>query len=143
MKREIVINASALECRVALLEDNSLSEFYLEREQRGIMVGNIYKGKVTRVLPGMQAAFVDIGLEKAGFLHVSDFLGGIDAFGSTAEAMGEEIETEPVAGNDGAGSDSEAEALIAEEEPASDQPQGRGRRRRRRPPVPRRLKLPI
>ncbi len=142
MKREIVINASALEVRVALLEDNSLSEFYLEREQRRSLVGNIYKGKVTRVLPGMQAAFVDIGLEKAGFLHVSDFLGGIDAFGSTAEAIGEDIETEPVAGNDGAGPGSEPDIVIEEEAPP-EQPQGRGRRRRRRAPLPRRLKLPI
>ena len=51
MKREIVINASALEVRVALLEDSSLAEFYLERQQRRGLVGNIYKGKVTRVLP--------------------------------------------------------------------------------------------
>ena len=76
MKREIVINASALEVRVALLEDNSLAEFFLERTAQSGLAGNIYKGKVTRVLPGMQAAFVDIGLEKAGFLHVSDFHGG-------------------------------------------------------------------
>ena len=77
MKREIVINACALEVRVALLEDGSLTEFYLERKQHRGLAGNIYKGKVTRVLPGMQAAFVDIGLEKAGFLHVSDFHDGV------------------------------------------------------------------
>jgi ribonuclease G len=57
VKREIVINACALEVRVASLEDNSLGEFYLERNQHRSLVGNIYKGKVTRVLPGMQAAF--------------------------------------------------------------------------------------
>ena len=76
MKREIAINASALEVRVALLEDNELAEFFLERNRQ---VGRraILKGKVTRVLPGMQAAFVDIGLEKAGFLHVSDFHDGV------------------------------------------------------------------
>ena len=77
VKREIVINATTLEVRVALLEDGSLSEFHLERQQHRGLVGNIYKGKVTRVLPGMQAAFVDIGLEKAGFLHVSDFHDGV------------------------------------------------------------------
>ena len=59
MKREIVINASALEVRVALLEDGSLTELYLERQQHRGLAGNIYKGKVTRVLPGMQAAFVE------------------------------------------------------------------------------------
>ena len=95
MKREIVINASALEVRVALLEDNSLAEFYLERDAHRGLVGNIYKGKVTRVLPGMQAAFVDIGLEKAGFLHVSDFHGDANGLSSIAEVIGEEdVETD-------------------------------------------------
>ena len=68
----------------------------MERNQRRSLVGNIYKGRVTRVLPGMQAAFVDIGLEKAGFLHVSDFHDEVEAFGSMAEVIGEEdVETEP------------------------------------------------
>ena len=96
MKREIVINASALEVRVALLEDGSLTELYLERQQHRGLAGNIYKGKVTRVLPGMQAAFVDIGLEKAGFLHVSDFHDDVQTVGSIAEVIGEEVETYPV-----------------------------------------------
>lgn len=97
MKREIVINASALEVRVAVLEDGALTELFLERGPHRGLAGNIYKGKVTRVLPGMQAAFVDIGLEKAGFLHVSDFY---DTAGSMAEVIGEEdVETEPLDGN--------------------------------------------
>ena len=101
MKREIVINASALEVRVALLEDGSLTELYLERQQHRGLAGNIYKGKVTRVLPGMQAAFVDIGLEKAGFLHVSDFHDDVQAVGSIAEVIGEDdVETYPVDGGD-------------------------------------------
>ena len=100
MKREIVINASALEVRVALLEDGSLTELYLERQQHRGLAGNIYKGKVTRVLPGMQAAFVDIGLEKAGFLHVSDFHDDVQAVGSMAEVIGEDdVETYPVDGD--------------------------------------------
>jgi len=94
VKREIVINASALEVRVALLEDSSLAEFYLERDTHRGLVGNIYKGKVTRVLPGMQAAFVEIGLEKAGFLHVSDFQGDANGLSSIAEVIGEEVETD-------------------------------------------------
>ena len=101
MKREIVINASTLEVRVALLEDGVLTEFHLERNERQGLVGNLYKGKVTRVLPGMQAAFVEIGLEKAGFLHVSDFHTGIEGFGSAAEVIGEEdVETEPIGDNE-------------------------------------------
>src|SRR5262249_58664090 len=80
-----------------LLEDGALSEFYLERDQRGGLAGNIYKGRVTRVLPGMQAAFVDIGLDKAGFLHVSDFQTDAESLGSVAEVIGEgDVETEPV-----------------------------------------------
>ncbi len=145
VKREIVINASYMEVRVSLLEDSSLAEFYLERQQHRSLVGNIYKGKVTRVLPGMQAAFVDIGLEKAGFLHVSDFLGGIDAIGSMAEIIGEDFDTEPVAGQDGRAPEFESEELIAEEEPApTGSPQApRGRRRGRRGAGPRRVHLPI
>jgi len=96
VKREILINACTLEVRVASIEDNSLAEFHLERSQQRSLVGNIYKGKVTRVLPGMQAAFVDIGLEKSGFCTSSDFLTGIDAVGPMADLLGEEVETEPV-----------------------------------------------
>lgn len=73
MKQEIFINSSPQESRIAIVEDGQLAEFLIERkEERGI-AGNIYKGKVERVLPGMQAAFVDIGMDKAAFLHASDF----------------------------------------------------------------------
>ncbi|MGA6972434.1 MAG: S1 RNA-binding domain-containing protein, partial [Candidatus Binatus sp.] len=123
MKREIAINASALEVRVALLEDNELAEFYLERNRQVGLAGNIYKGKVTRVLPGMQAAFVDIGLEKAGFLHVSDFHDGVSALNTVAEVLGEEdVETEPIGDNEFA----EAETDGADEAAASDNGDGDG-----------------
>ena len=80
MANELVINVTPWETRVALLEDRVLVELYIERtKDRGIM-GNIYKGKVVKVLPGMQAAFVDIGLEKAAFLYVSDVSGGIEDY---------------------------------------------------------------
>src|SRR5690606_4675251 len=65
MSSILVINASDPETRVALVENGHISEFYLERNKEKGIVGNIYKGKVVRVLPGMQAAFVDIGLDKA------------------------------------------------------------------------------
>jgi ribonuclease G len=72
MSTEILINTNRLETRVALLENGALTELHIERARdRGIM-GNVYKGRVLKVLPGMQAAFVDIGMEKAGFLYVSD-----------------------------------------------------------------------
>ena len=71
----LVINAAGAETRVALVENNSIHEYYLERKREKGIVGNIYKGRVVRVLPGMQAAFVDIGLDKAAFLYVGDVYG--------------------------------------------------------------------
>jgi ribonuclease G len=68
----LLINAAGRETRVALVEQGHIAEFYLERKKDKGVVGNIYKGRVVRVLPGMQAAFVDIGLDKAAFLYVSD-----------------------------------------------------------------------
>jgi ribonuclease G len=74
----LVINAAGAETRVALVENGTIHEFYLERKREKGIVGNIYKGRVVRVLPGMQAAFVDIGLEKAAFLYVGDVYGDPD-----------------------------------------------------------------
>lgn len=74
MSSVLVINASGRETRVALVEQGHIAEFYLERKKDKGIVGNVYKGRVTRVLPGMQAAFVDIGLDKAAFLYVGDVL---------------------------------------------------------------------
>ena len=91
MANELIINMTLWETRVALLEDRVLAELYVERtKDRGIM-GNIYKGKVVKVLPGMQAAFVDIGLEKASFLYVSDVYGGMEDY----EEMGFQGEEMP------------------------------------------------
>jgi ribonuclease G len=143
VKSEIAINASALEVRVALLEDNALAEFYLEREHRMGVAGNIYKGKVTRVLPGMQAAFIDIGLEKAGFLHVSDLYGGADALSTVAEVIGEgEVETEPLNGG-AASAPEDAEPSEGGAEKAAPAPAAQGRRRGRGRRDRRRSRAPI
>jgi len=72
MSKEILINITPQETRVAILENGMLHDLYIERSRSRGLVGNVYKGKVVRVLPGMEAAFVEIGLEKAAFLHVSD-----------------------------------------------------------------------
>ncbi|MCB1183091.1 Rne/Rng family ribonuclease [bacterium] len=72
MRKEIVINSSPHEIRIAMLEDGELVELLVEGADAKRIVGNVYKGKVTSVKPGLQAAFVDIGLERAGFLHASD-----------------------------------------------------------------------
>src|SRR3954470_2362914 len=77
MQNMLVVNAEGPEIRVAVIEDGRLAEFFVERKQDRGIVGNIYRGKVTRVLPGMQAAFVDLGpkVERAAFLYVADVLG--------------------------------------------------------------------
>jgi len=80
MSNQLVINVTPQETRVALLEDGILAESYIERTKGRSIVGNIYKGKVVKVLPGMQAAFVDIGLEKAAFLYVSDVYRDIEEY---------------------------------------------------------------
>ena len=72
MYNYLLINATSYEIRIALVEHGNLVEFYLERPVEKGMVGNIYRGRVVRVLPGMQAAFVDLGLERTGFLYVDD-----------------------------------------------------------------------
>ncbi len=74
ISEELLINVTPRETRIAVLENGVLQEVYIERESKRGLVGNIYKGKVVRVLPGMQAAFIDIGLERAAFLHESDIV---------------------------------------------------------------------
>lgn len=80
---EILINHTAYETRVAIMEDGVLQDVMVERERRRGIVGNIYKGKVQRVLPGMDAAFIDIGMERAGFLHMKNIVRN----GAQAEAQ--------------------------------------------------------
>lgn len=72
MSEEILINVTPREVRVALLENGALQELHIERSLQQGLFGNIYKGRINRLLPGIQAAFIDIGLERAGFLHISD-----------------------------------------------------------------------
>ena len=74
MSKELVIAANRHETRVALTEDDQLVEVYFQRSNEYSLAGSIHKGRVTRVLPGMQSAFVDLGLERDTFLYVSDFL---------------------------------------------------------------------
>ncbi len=75
MYKQIVINVAEHETRVALLEDGTIAELFIERNDGSDIAGNIYRGRVQRVLPGMQAAFVDIGLDQAAFIYVDDVLG--------------------------------------------------------------------
>jgi ribonuclease G len=78
MTKEMIISSSAHETRVAILEDDQVAEIFIERERQRGVVGNLYKGRVSKVLPGMQSAFVDLGLERDGFLYVSDVVASFD-----------------------------------------------------------------
>ena len=95
MQKEIFINIAQHEKRVAILENKRMEEFYVERPDYINLVGNIYKGRVESVLPGMGAAFVDLGLEKNGFLYVTDVVTGISSYEKLLEE-GADVEMEKV-----------------------------------------------
>src|SRR5436190_3415269 len=80
MSKEMIISSNGHETQVAILEEDLVSEIFVERERQRGAVGNIYKGRVSKVLPGMQCAFIDIGLERDGFLYVSDVVDTIEEF---------------------------------------------------------------
>src|ERR1700712_3979463 len=74
MSKEIYISSTPHETRLAIVENDALTEIYYERENEYTLAGSIYNGRVTRVLPGMQSSFVDIGLERDAFLYITDFM---------------------------------------------------------------------
>lgn len=116
MATEILINAGREETRVALLENGLVTELYIDRRKGRGIAGNVYKGRVVKVLPGMQAAFVDIGMEKAAFLYVADIYNTVEEY---ARLMEEEIGEE--AGHAAIGGEEEEtppEAAAEEEESA-------------------------
>ena len=95
MANELILNVTLGETRVARLENGVVSELYIERTREQGVVGNIYKGKVVRVLPGMQAAFVEIGLDRTAFLHASDVVQEMTRFDADIDTDDEEEEAEP------------------------------------------------
>jgi ribonuclease G len=95
MSKEMIITANGPETQVAILEEDLVSEIFVERERQRGVVGNVYKGRVSKVLPGMQCAFIDIGLERDGFLYVSDVVDTIEEF--------DRLESEEEADGGGAG----------------------------------------
>jgi len=86
MQQDILINWSPQETRVAVVENNAVQELHIERTLERGLVGNVYLGRVVRVLPGMQSAFIDIGLERAAFLHVADLMSSVNARHADPEA---------------------------------------------------------
>jgi ribonuclease G len=157
MTKELFVSSTPHETRVGMVEDDQLAEIYLERENEYTLAGSIYKGRVTRVLPGMQSAFVDIGLERDAFLYVSDFM----ELGEDQDDMEEvptnrpaqayqaprvEAEREVPVGNDGSEQPAQVNASEThvsrengsstpshpqENRPSEDRGSWRGRRRRR------------
>src|SRR3954463_12028004 len=85
MSKQILVNASHYETRVATLENGEIRSLHIEREEDRNVVGNIYKGLVKRVLPGMQAAFLELGLERTAFLYVDDIID--EPFGTDVDYM--------------------------------------------------------
>src|SRR5712692_6915202 len=91
MSKELVVSANRHETRVALIEDDQVVEIYYQREKEYSLAGSIHKGRVTRVLPGMQSAFVDIGLDRDAFLYVSDFFEDNDEYDKVVTSVEEKV----------------------------------------------------
>jgi Rne/Rng family ribonuclease len=127
MIKEMIVSSTALETKVAILEDDQLAELYIERNRSRGILANTYKGKVTKVLPGMQSAFVNIGLEKDAFLYVSDFVEDNEECEQVFSAADEQMDT------------AIAEAEIQERPQRRDRKneRGRWREKRERPEAPR------
>src|SRR5499426_1403264 len=84
MQKEMIDSSNGHETMVAILEDDLVAEVFVERERQRGVVGNVYKGRVSKVLPGMQSSFIDVGLERDGFLYVDDVIDTMDEFDKLA-----------------------------------------------------------
>ncbi len=91
MAKELVVSSTSHETKVAILEDNQVVEAYFERQREYSLAGSIYKGRVTRVLPGMQSAFVEIGLERDAFLYVSDFFEDVEEYDKIVTSVEDKV----------------------------------------------------
>src|SRR6187401_1918176 len=96
MNKEMIISANDHDTRVAILEEDQVVEIFIERERQRGVVGNVYKGRVSKVLPGMQSSFVDIGLERDAFLYVTEVVNTVEEF----EKLAGEDDDSAVAGGD-------------------------------------------
>src|SRR5437016_1649811 len=92
MSKELFVTSTPHETKLAVVEDDQLVEVFFERENEYTLAGSIYKGKVTRVLPGMQSAFVEIGLERDAFLYVTDFLEDVESDEDETPAPAPQVE---------------------------------------------------
>jgi ribonuclease G len=100
MNKELIVSSNRHETMAAILEDDQVSEIFIERERQRGVVGNLYKGRVSKVLPGMQCAFVDIGLERDAFLYVGDVVDNLEELEEASEADDDDVsETSEDAGS--------------------------------------------
>src|SRR5437588_9923188 len=90
MLKEMIISSNGHETMVAILEDDLVAEIFVERERQRGVVGNVYKGRVSKVLPGMQSSFIDVGLERDGFLYVADVIDTLEEFEKLESAEDDE-----------------------------------------------------
>src|SRR5882762_2714029 len=94
MRKEIIINAVADEIRIAITEDKRLAELYVETPEKERMVGDIYLGKIAKVMPGIRAAFIDLGLKQDAFLHFSDIGSSFGEYTSLVDDDDSDVDTE-------------------------------------------------
>src|SRR5881275_3196104 len=90
MTKEMIVSSNGHETMVAILEDDLVAEIFVERERQRGVVGNVYKGRVSKILPGMQSSFIDIGLERDGFLYVADVIDTLEEFDKLESGEDEE-----------------------------------------------------
>ncbi len=140
MAKELIIAATSLETKLAIVEDDRVTEIFVERTKNRGILGNIYKGRVTRVLPGMQAAFVDIGLDRHAFLYVADFLENFEEYDELfpgGESAGPpEKTTRRGRRRKGTRRDGPKRPRLRESAAASASPEASPRRSREEPPPP-------
>lgn len=149
MKKEIIINATDNEVRLALTEDDQLAELYVENPERERMVGDIYLGKVARVMPGIRAAFIDIGFKQDAFLHFSDIGSSLHEYSSLLGDDDSDVDTDDDDDDESSGGDLQSGSSQSQNSPQGqsttqrrppdsrrDQQRGGGRNNGGQPPVP-------
>src|SRR6187397_2338519 len=104
MNKEMIVSSNGHETMVAILEEDLVAEIFVERERQRGVVGNVYKGRVSKVLPGMQSSFIEIGLERDGFLYVTEVIDTLEEF-EKLESGDEDAEPEAAAAGGEARSD--------------------------------------
>src|SRR5919199_4514785 len=114
MNKEMIVSSNGHETMVAILEEDLVAEVFVERERQRGVVGNVYKGRVSKVLPGMQSSFIDIGLERDGFLYVADVIDTMEEF--------EKLESDDEAKTNGDRRDKDASSG-ARADPRAEKPQ--------------------